>query len=172
VGTTLIGVSYGGDIAIGTDYDPEKADSDEVGIVLNCSGILVGFTGHSDCSVLTDLFIDKAGECPDLHKAAEKLAIAWVENEKLSGKKATIALLDRENAFIVSPGKSERIDTGIIAIGPGKEYALAAIRAILAQPEVEQTTEEIVKKAFDVAAGVCILVNNSASIISLNQGGK
>ena len=166
-GTTLIGITYGGCAALGTDFTPEKCQGDEIGVVKSCSGALVGFTGNCACEELVKTLIEKVKNSAEPASAAEEIAEHWETHPEMSNHDGRLVILNNKSAFLVSPGKSERVDSRIIAVGPGEEYALAAIRAVVAQPEVKETAAEIVKKAFDVAAGVCVLVNPGATIISL-----
>jgi len=167
-GTTLIGISYNGHAALGTDFNPKKPDGEEVGIVKSCSKALIGFTGHGCCSCLTDNLIEHIDSCGELATSVEKIAASWEAETQLAEVGGCLVALDCESAYLIGPGKTQLVETGIVAVGPGEDYALAAIRAILAQPEMKETVPEIVEKAFKVASGVCVLVNSEATVVSLD----
>ncbi|HDR90984.1 MAG TPA: hypothetical protein ENN75_01920 [candidate division Zixibacteria bacterium] len=167
-GTTIIGLVYSGRAAIGTDFDVSKENCEEIGLVDRCTRALVGFTGDHRGSDLPKRFVHKLDTCEDIHNTCREISHEWQSDELFSEISGKLVALGRDYAYLITPGKADRIETGVIAVGPGEEYALAAIRAILAQPHVEESVEEIVKKAFNVAAGVCVLVNSNATIISLN----
>ncbi|RKZ29314.1 hypothetical protein DRQ36_08950 [bacterium] len=167
-GTTVIGICYNGKAALGTDFDAEKADGDEVGIVKIRSETLIGFTGKKSCCRVVDDFGECIDSCADLPEAAQKICRKWESELQNAEADGELIAINRKTAYMIAPGKAEHIESGIIAIGPGKDYALAAIRAVVSQPEVTETAPEIVKKAFKVASGVCVLVNPEATIISLD----
>lgn len=166
-GTTIIGLCYDGEAAIGTDFNAKNPDGDEVSVVRCCNDILIGFTGKDTAAIIADWLESETKTCADLENACQNISANWIQNSELKEAAGKLIAISRDTSFVVTPGKTERVKTGIIAIGPGEEYALAAIRALLAQPEVKETVPEIVGKAFKVAAGVCVLVNQSAQIISL-----
>ncbi len=167
-GTTIIGLVYSGSAAIGTDFDSTKREGDEIGLVESCSNALIGFTGENKGTPIVNKLVSRLDTCEDFDETCIEISRDWQSDEVLSEMPGKLVALGSNMAYLITPGKVDRIRPGIVAIGPGEEYALAAIRAILAQPEINQSVEEIVKKAFTVAAGVCVLVNSSAKIISLN----
>jgi ATP-dependent protease HslVU (ClpYQ) peptidase subunit len=166
-GTTLIGICYGGKTALGTDFNPEKPDGDEIGVVKKTANALIGFTGKADAAVVHDKLFEKVENCSDFEKHAHEVAELWKNDENLAELGGNLVLFSQSCAYLITPGEAKQIPGGIIAVGPGKDYALAAIRAILAQPEVKESTEQVVKKAFTVAAGVCVMVNPGSTIICL-----
>lgn len=169
-GTTLIGLCYNGRASLGTDFDPEKPDGDELSKIDVLGDALVGFTGNAACAVILELFSEKYADCNNLEISAKHLADLWKKDEKLASFKGSLVAMNTNCVFLISPGEVKKIESGVVAVGPGQEYALAAIRAILAQPDVRENVERIVSKAFDVAAGVCAMVNRGAKIFTIPQG--
>lgn len=167
-GTTIIGLVHSGKAAIGTDFDHTKKEGSEIGLVDSCSKALIGFTGDDKATPIAEKLATSLDTCDDFDKTCEDISRHWQQDDELAEKPGKLVALGPNAAYLITPGKADKIESGVVAIGPGEEYALAAIRAILAQPEVDQPVEEIVQKAFKVAAGVCVLVNSSAKIISLN----
>jgi len=166
-GTTIIGLHFEGQAAIGTDFDPENPDGDEVGIIKACSGMLMGFTGNCECAPIAEKFETMINNCENIDDTCREISTIWQQDPSFNELEGKLIAISKEGSYAIAPGNAERIKTGIVAVGPGEEYALAAIRAVLSQPEVSETVSEIVKKAFTVAAGVCVLVNSSARIITL-----
>jgi ATP-dependent protease HslVU (ClpYQ) peptidase subunit len=168
-GTTLIGISIDGSAALGTDFDPKKRDSDELSIIEEYSGTLIGYTGPEKFSDIVETMKRKLDSSTNLGEAADNTASEWsIDDERLS-KGVYLAVLDGRESFVIEPGVASLQNAGLVAVGPGQEYALAAIRAILVQPEVTESAYDIAKKAFEVASGVCVLVNFGANITILGN---
>jgi len=76
---------------------------------------------------------------------------------------AILGVMDKDHSFIVS-GSGEVIqpDDGIIAIGSGGPYALAAARALLKFTDL--SAREIVEQSLKIAAGICIYTNENLTI--------
>jgi ATP-dependent HslUV protease subunit HslV len=80
---------------------------------------------------------------------------------------ALLAVADKEHGYVLS-GTGELIepDDGILAIGSGGSYALAAARALLGNSS--QSPKEIVRRSLEIAAEICIYTNTNISILELN----
>ncbi|MCK5832246.1 hypothetical protein KAH81_01100 [bacterium] len=165
-GTTLIGISWDGDAAIGTDFNEAKADGNQISRIEQVGNILIGFTGPTNHIEGFDIAKSAIESGANIEDTAGKIADLWKTNKDVN---AFLAFLDGERSFVAVPGKAEVQKAGLVALGPGEEYALAAIRAILAQPVVQESAFEMVKKAFNVASGVCVLVNSDATIVKLEK---
>jgi ATP-dependent HslUV protease subunit HslV len=76
---------------------------------------------------------------------------------------ALLAVADREHSFIVS-GTGDLIepDDGLIGIGSGGAYALAAARALIAHTELDART--IVTEAMRITAGICVYTNDHITV--------
>ena len=72
-----------------------------------------------------------------------------------------MAIADKEKSFIISgTGDVLEPEEGIIGIGSGGNYALAAAKVLM---NTDMTAEEIAKKAVETAAEICVFTNNSIS---------
>ncbi len=130
--------------------------------------ILVGFAGSAaDSFTLFERFENKLQEFRgNLPRAVVELARDWRSDKILRRLEALLAIIDRERSYIVS-GAGEVIepDDGIVAIGSGGPYALAAARALLNHTEKEP--KEVVDEAIRLAASICVYTNQEISIETL-----
>ena len=130
--------------------------------------ILVGFAGTAaDAFALYTKFEGKLDEFRgNLPRAAVELAKEWRTDRFLRRLDALLAAADRDHAFIIS-GTGEVIepDDGVIGIGSGGPYALAAARALVAHSAL--TAREIVEEAIKIAAAICVYTNDQITIEEL-----
>lgn len=77
-----------------------------------------------------------------------------------------MAVADKDKSFIIS-GNGDVLEPehGVIAIGSGGNYALAAARALLG--ETDKTAEEIARKSIEIASEICVFTNNNITIEKL-----
>ncbi len=124
--------------------------------------ILAGFAGTSaDALTLFEKFETKIEEYSgNISRAAVELAKEWRTDKYLRRLEAVMAVVDHKRALMIS-GNGDVIepDDGIIAIGSGGPYALAAARAL--KSETKLKTPEIVKKSLLIAASICVYTNNN-----------
>jgi ATP-dependent HslUV protease subunit HslV len=94
------------------------------------------------------------------------LAKDWRTDKILRPLEALLAVVDKKNSLIIS-GTGEIIEPedGIIGLGSGGVYALAAARALLAHSNLD--TRQIVQEAMKIAAGICVYTNEHISIEEL-----
>ena len=92
-------------------------------------------------------------------RAAVELAKDWRTDKYLRRLEALMAVADKDNSFIIS-GNGDVLEPehGIIAIGSGGNYALAAARAMI---DSEKSAEEIAKKSIEIAADICVFTNHN-----------
>ncbi|HEX9911671.1 MAG TPA: ATP-dependent protease subunit HslV, partial [candidate division Zixibacteria bacterium] len=138
-GTTILGIRHKGKVAIGGDGQVSlentiiKQNARKLRRLYN-NTILAGFAGASaDAFALFDRFEAKIEEFHgNLYRAAVELAKEWRMDKYLRRLEALLAVIDKEHALIIS-GNGDVIepDDGIIAIGSGGPYALAAARALV-----------------------------------------
>ena len=130
--------------------------------------ILAGFAGSAaDAFTLFDRFETKLEQYKgNLLRAAVELAKDWRTDRYLRRLEALLAVMDKEKSLIIS-GNGEVIepDDGIIAIGSGASYALAAARALLKYSKAD--AKEIVKEALTIAASICIYTNEQIKVLEL-----
>ncbi len=122
--------------------------------------VLAGFAGSTaDAFTLFEKFDAKLEEFNgNLIRAAVELAKDWRTNKMLRNLEALLAIADSENSLIIS-GNGDVIEPedGILAIGSGGQFALAAARALISNTELE--AKEIVTKSMEIAASICIYTN-------------
>ena len=127
--------------------------------------VLVGFAGATaDAFTLFERFEKKLGEYSgNLPRAVVELAKDWRTDRVLRRLEALLAIMDADRSFVVSgAGDVIEPDDGVIGIGSGGPYALAAARALLAHTTLP--AGEIVREALGVAAGICVYTNNKITV--------
>ncbi len=170
-GTTIVGLIHNGQAAIGGDgqvtFDDTVMKTGAVKIRRIHEGkILAGFAGAvADAMALYELLEKKIDEFGgNLPRASVELAKEWRTDRTLQRLEAVIAVTDKDHIFLIS-GNGEVIepDDGLIAIGSGGSYALAAARALLfANPKM--SAEKIVTKALEIAGDICIYTNKNIKV--------
>jgi ATP-dependent HslUV protease subunit HslV len=128
--------------------------------------ILAGFAGAAaDALTLFELFEKKVEQFPgNLQKAAVELAKEWRLDKSLQKLEAVIAVANKEHIYLISGnGDVLEPDDGIVAIGSGGSYALAAARAILwANPKL--SAEKIAARALEITGDICIYTNKNITV--------
>lgn len=131
-----------------------------------------GFAGATaDAFTLFERLEGKLEEHPQqLTRAAVELAKNWRMDKYLRRLDAALVVADR-NLSLQITGNGDVLEPhdGIIAIGSGSPYALAAARALIDQPGLDATT--IAKKAMDIAADACIYTNKNFTGLAINADG-
>ena len=130
--------------------------------------ILAGFAGAAaDAFTLFARFEAKLEEYRgSLTRAAVELAKDWRADRVLRRLEALLAVADRDSALILSgTGDIIEPDDGIIGIGSGGPYALAAARAL--QQYTSLSAREIVDAAMHITADICIYTNDQINIEEL-----
>lgn len=130
--------------------------------------VLTGFAGTAaDAFTLVDRFETKLEAYQgSLIRAAVELAKDWRADRVLRRLEALLAVADRETSLILSgTGDIIEPDDGIIGIGSGGSYALAAARAL--QQHTQLSAREIAETAMRIAADICIYTNDHLSVEEL-----
>jgi len=130
--------------------------------------ILAGFAGAtSDAMALFSRFENKLEEYRgNLSRAAIELAKDWRLDKALRQLEALLVVADKETTFLISgTGDVVEPDDGIIAIGSGGPYALAAARALMAHSDL--SAREIALEALRISAGICVYTNDQIVIEEL-----
>ncbi len=144
-----------------------KAKATKIRRLYNNS-ILTGFAGSAaDALTLFEKFETKVEEYSgNLSRAAVELAKEWRMDKYLRRLEALLAVVDKKQALMIS-GNGDVIepDDGIIAIGSGGPYALAAARAL--KSNTKFSTEEIARKSLEIAASICVYTNNEINVETL-----
>jgi len=127
--------------------------------------VLVGFAGSTaDAMALSERFEAKLEEFGGLlRRAAVELAKDWRTDRTMRRLEALLIVADRSETLLISgTGDVIEPDDGIVAIGSGGSYALAAARALLRSTEL--SAREIAERAMQVAAEICIYTNDHFTI--------
>jgi ATP-dependent HslUV protease, peptidase subunit HslV len=130
--------------------------------------ILAGFAGSTaDAFSLFSRFETKLEEFRgNLARAAVELAKDWRTDRALRHLQALLVIADKEKTFLLS-GTGDLIepDDGIVAIGSGGPFALAAARALLNHSSL--SAREIATEAMNIAGNICIFTNLSITVEEL-----
>lgn len=172
--TTILTVRHKGQVAMGGDGQVTlgnavmKADARKIRSLMNGS-VLCGFAGSSaDAFALLERFEAKLKDYPkNVPRAATELAKDWRTDRALRRLEALLAVIDEENTLLVS-GNGDVIQPtdGIVGIGSGGNYAIAAARALVAHSEL--SAAEIVKESLMVAGGIDIYTNQNIVVQELS----
>jgi len=172
-GTTILAVRKNGRLALGGDGQVSigdtvmKAKSVKVR-TLKGGKVLAGFAGSvADALTLYEKFEEKLDRFPgNLERAAVELAKDWRSDRVLRRLEALLVVANLEHSYLLS-GSGELIepDDGVVAVGSGGNYALAAARALLPDPGLN--AREIVQRALDIAADICVFTNRNVTILEL-----
>jgi len=165
--TTILAVKHQGKTAIGGDGQVTlgnvvmKQDAQKIR-KLDGGRVLVGFAGGAaDAFALLERFESKlkdhSGSVP---RAAVELAKDWRTDRSMRRLEAMMIAADKENLLLVSgTGDVIQPNDGIVGIGSGGSYALAAARALVTHSKL--SAKEIVKAALDIAGELCIYTNRN-----------
>jgi len=130
--------------------------------------ILAGFAGATaDAFTLLTRFETKLEQFQNqLERAAIELSKDWRTDKYLRNLEALLIVADRKDAFLLS-GKGDVIasDDGLLSVGSGSMYALAAARALMKHTEL--SAREIAEEALRIAAEICIYTNGEINVEEL-----
>jgi ATP-dependent HslUV protease subunit HslV len=172
-GTTIVGVRREDGCALGGDGQVTlgptiiKHTSRKVRRMYG-GQVLAGFAGGAaDAFALFEKFEAKLDQYKgNLQRSAVELAKEWRTDRYLRRLEAQLAVLDRGTAMIISgDGEVVECEDGIVAIGSGGPYALAACRALAAHCELPART--LVEEALKIAASICVYTNSEIYIETL-----
>ncbi len=173
-GTTIVCVRKDGKCALAGDGQVTMGES----VVMKASAVKVrklfndkvsvGFAGSvSDAFTLCDLFEAKLQEhSGNLYRASVELVKMWRRDRALSKLEAMLIAADKDSTLVLS-GTGEIIepDDGIVAIGSGGNYALAAARALSQNTDLEP--KEIAYKALKIAGDICVYTNDHITVLEV-----
>ncbi len=133
--------------------------------------VLAGFAGSvADAFTLFEKFESKLQEFNgNLQRAAVELAKEWRSDKVLRQLEAMLIVMDNDNLLLVS-GTGEVIepDDGILAIGSGGNYALAAGRSLKNYASEQLSAKEIAQASLEIAADICVYTNRNIIVEELN----
>jgi len=171
--TTIVAVRHAGRVAIAGDgqvtLGTAVMKSDAVKIRRLSDGkVLCGFAGGSaDAFALLERFEAKLKDFPaNVPRAATELAKDWRTDRVLRRLEALLIVTDAEHTLVIS-GTGDVISPtdGIVGIGSGGNYAIAAARALKTHSKL--TASEIAREALTIAAGIDIYTNTNIVVEEL-----
>ena len=171
-GTTILSVRKGGVVVVAGDGQVTmgntvvKSNARKVRH-LGKGDVIAGFAGATaDAFALFERLEAKIEVHPgNLARACVELAKDWRTDRYLRRLEAMMAVADKTSSLILSgTGDVLEPEDGLIGIGSGGPYALAAARALLPQ---DLSAEEIARRAMKIAADICIYTNENVVIESL-----
>lgn len=169
--TTILAVRRNGKVALGGDGQVTvgetvmKSNAQKVR-ALRGGKLLAGFAGAAaDAFTLFEKFEEKLERHPgNLSRAAVELAKDWRSDRVLRRLEALLAVTDAEHSFVISgTGDIIEPDDGIVAIGSGGAYALAAARALVAATDLPP--KEIVERSLRIAGEICVYTNTNITVL-------
>ena len=175
-GTTILTVRKGGNVVIGGDGQVSigqtivKGNARKVrrlGKGQGSDGVIGGFAGATaDAFTLFERLEAKLEQYPgQLMRAAVELAKDWRTDRYLRRLEAMMIVADAQVSLVLTgTGDVLEPEAGVMGIGSGGNYALAAARAMLDGP---LDAEAIVRKAMDIAADICVYTNRNITIEKL-----
>lgn len=171
--TTILAVRRDGRVALGGDGQVSigetvmKSNALKVR-TLKGGKVLAGFAGSTaDAFTLFERFEEKLERFPEnLPRAAVELAKDWRSDRMLRRLEALLAVVDRQHSFVLSgTGDVIEPDDGILAIGSGGPFALAAARALKEHSSL--AAPDVVRKALEIAGEICIYTNSKITVLEL-----
>ena len=172
-GTTIALIRKDGDVVIAGDGQVSigntvmKSTAKKVRKIEK-RNIIAGFAGSTaDAFTLFERLeskLEKHGG--QLTRAAVELAKDWRSDKYLRRLEALMLVADKDKSFVISgTGDVLEPEDGVVAIGSGGNYALAAARAMI--DDKTKTAEEIAKRSIEIASDICVFTNNNITIEKL-----
>jgi len=172
-GTTILSVRKGGRVVVAGDGQVSlgatiiKAGARKVR-PLSDGSVIAGFAGATaDAMTLFERLEAKLESHPgQLTRACVELAKDWRTDRYLRRLEAMMAVASKDTSLVLTgTGDVLEPDDGIIAIGSGGNFALAAARALIDRDDLD--ARAIAEKAMEIAAEICVYTNNNLTIESL-----
>ena len=172
-GTTILTVRKGGRVVIGGDGQVSigqtviKSNAKKVRKLGTKGDVIGGFAGATaDAFTLFERLESKLEQYPgQLTRAAVELAKDWRTDRYLRRLEAMMIVADKDVSLVLTgTGDVLEPEAGVMAIGSGGNYALAAARALV---DSDKDAETIVRRALDIAADICVYTNRNVTIEAL-----
>jgi ATP-dependent HslUV protease, peptidase subunit HslV len=169
-GTTILSVRRNGTVAMAGDGQVSlgqtviKGNARKVRRIGN-GQVLAGFAGATaDAFTLLERLEAKLERFPNqLERACVELAKDWRTDRYLRRLEAMMAVADRSHSYtLTGNGDVLEPEDGVIAIGSGGNYALAAARALMDQDGLD--AEQIARRAMAIAADICVYTNRNLTL--------
>jgi ATP-dependent HslUV protease subunit HslV len=171
--TTILTVRHRGTVAMGGDglvtvgETIMKADATKIRRLVD-NKVIVGFAGASaDAFALLERFEAKLKDFPsNVPRAATELAKQWRTDRALRRLEALMAIVDaRHTLLLTGNGDVIQPTDGLLGIGSGGSYALAAARALVAHSTL--SAGEIVRRSLEIAAEIDVYTNTNIMVEEL-----
>ncbi len=171
--TTIICIRHKGQVAIAGDGQVTlgqtvlKKKANKIRTLYK-GNVLAGFSGAtSDAFALFSRFETKLEEYHgNLSRAAIELAKDWRLDKALRRLEALLIVADKEQSFLISgTGDVVEPDDGILAIGSGGAYALAAARALVSHTDL--SAKDVAVQAMKITADICVYTNDQIMVKEL-----
>ena len=172
--TTIIAVQRDGAVALAGDGQVSmgntvmKGNARKVRTIYG-GRIAVGFAGATaDAFTLFERFEARINEyAGDLMRSAVELAKEWRTDRMLRRLEAMLIVADRERVLLISgTGDVLEPEHGVMAIGSGGNYALAAARALMDNTTL--SARDIARQALEIAGEICVFTNTSITLEELS----
>ncbi len=174
--TTIVTVRKGNQVVIAGDGQVSlgqtimKGNARKVRRLGKGNNVIAGFAGATaDAFTLLERLEAKLEQFPDqLTRACVELAKDWRTDRYLRRLEAMMLVADKSVSLaLTGTGDVLEPEHGVMAIGSGGNYALAAARALY---DTDKSAEEIARKAMAIAADICVYTNHSFVIETLDAG--
>jgi len=175
-GTTILCLRKGNEVIVAGDGQVSmgdtvvKSNAIKVRRIGSSGNVIAGFAGATaDAFTLFERLEAKLEQHPgQLTRACVELAKDWRTDRYLRRLEALMAVADEKVSLMVSGnGDVLEPEDGLIGIGSGGSYALAAARALIDQENM--AAEDIARKAMQIAAGICVYTNENVTVETLSQ---
>lgn len=168
--TTILAVRRDKQVAIGGDGQVTmnsavvKQDAKKIRRLYH-DKVIVGFAGSSaDAFALMERFDAKLEQYQgNVLRSAHELAREWRTDKILRRLESLLIVVDKQHSFLISGGGDViEPDDGIIGIGSGGSYAIAAARALMKHTSF--SAKEIVQESLLIAADICVYTNKNIKV--------
>ena len=172
-GTTIVSVRRGNKVVVGGDGQVSQGNTVMKGNArkvrrLYKDQVIAGFAGGTaDAFTLFERFEEQLEKHRGkLVRASVELAKLWRTERSLRRLEALLIVADKDASLIIT-GNGDVIEPeeGIMAIGSGGTFAMAAARALLHNTDLD--AEDIVRKSLTIAADICVYTNHNHTIEKL-----
>lgn len=157
-------VAIGGDGQVTMNATMVKQDARKIRRLYH-DKVIIGFAGSSaDSFALMERFDTKLEQYQgNVLRSAHELAKEWRTDKVLRRLESLLVVVDKQYSFLIS-GSGDVIepDDGIIGIGSGGSYAIAAARALIKHTSL--SAREIVEESLNIAADICIYTNKNIKV--------
>lgn len=172
-GTTIVTVRKGGKVVIAGDGQVSLGNTVMKGNArkvrrIGKGNVIAGFAGATaDAFTLLERLESKLEQYPDqLMRACVELAKDWRTDRYLRRLEAMLLVADKSVTLaLTGNGDVLEPEYGVMAIGSGGNFALAAAKALL---DTDKDAEEIARTAMQIAADICIYTNTNVTVESLD----